>query len=286
MAKNTGYKIGVGFINFICIAVTIIASFACIAWLYLTLTDGFPKSITTAYVSTITNEYGQDEPVMSATYYSAENGTGKEMFELKMTYYTGIQKQATKSYGIQFFEDKYYYYDSYHEISWSSVSEYDEKNPMIIEIDDTTYGIALEGTYQKATINIFKTVWFGIEGLITGWTNSYERIHDFETVEYGLTISTLKCFGLEPCEQLIELLRRKISAVREGVEEGFERAAVILLKEALCEAIHICSSVDKRIILTLFSVFFGADESSVFKSDKEGNESRSAPSLFIADCFH
>lgn len=184
MAKNSGYNFFSGLVSFVLVLLTIVASVVCIGWAYLTITDKFPKSITTSYISQIENEYGQNVPVMSANYYSAENGTGEEMFELRLTYYTSLNKTAVKSYGIQFFKDKFYYYDTYKNISWSSVSEYDEKVPMVIEIGDKTYGIALEGTYQKATINIWKTVWFGVSGLFTGWTNSYERIHDFEMVEY------------------------------------------------------------------------------------------------------
>lgn len=155
--------------NFALIFVTIIAVFASCLLLYFNTfgKDKLPSAITSTYATTITDPLtGEEKPVLEANYYQNKNNTGYEVVEFKINAYSGVSKQAIYARGFQMSWDKdgnivqytdptteeksnVWYYDSFDNVSFETGHKYNFGDKMVIDINGTTYGVALDGTYTR-----------------------------------------------------------------------------------------------------------------------------------------
>ncbi len=159
--------------------------------------DKVPSAITSTYATTVEDpQTGEQLPTIEANYYSNRNDNGYEVIELLFNCYSGISKQAIYSRGFQLVinEDgtKLYQYNRYDGVNFETGHEYEWGDIMVIDINGTTYGVALDGTYTITTKNfsLGKAVWHTISGLFTGW-NYEENAYNYDTKTYEYTFEDL-----------------------------------------------------------------------------------------------
>lgn len=159
--------------------------------------DKVPSAITSTYATTVEDpQTGEQLPTIEANYYSNRNDNGYEVIELLFNCYSGISKQAIYSRGFQLVinEDgtKLYQYNRYDGVNFETGHEYEWGDIMVIDINGTTYGVALDGTYTITTKNfsLGKAVWHTISGLFTGW-NYEENAYNYDTNTYEYTFEDL-----------------------------------------------------------------------------------------------
>ena len=159
--------------------------------------DKVPSAITSTYATTVEDpQTGEQLPTIEANYYSNRNDNGYEVIELLFNCYSGISKQAIYSRGFQLVinEDgtKLYQYNRYDGVNFETGHEYEWGDIMVIDINGTTYGVALDGTYTITTknFNLGKAIWHTISGLFTGW-NYEENAYNYDTKTYEYTFEDL-----------------------------------------------------------------------------------------------
>ena len=159
--------------------------------------DKVPSAITSTYATTVENpQTGEQLPTIEANYYSNRNDNGYEVIELLFNCYSGISKQAIYSRGFQLVINddgtKLYQYNRYDGVNFETGHEYEWGDIMVIDINGTTYGVALDGTYTITTKNfsLGKAVWHTISGLFTGW-NYEENAYNYDTKTYEYTFEDL-----------------------------------------------------------------------------------------------
>lgn len=159
--------------------------------------DKVPSAITSTYATTVEDpQTGEQLPTIEANYYSNRNDNGYEVIELLFNCYSGISKQAIYSRGFQLVinEDgtKLYQYNRYDGVNFETGHEYEWGDIMVIDINGTTYGVALDGTYTVTTknFNLGKAIWHTISGLFTGW-NYEENAYNYDTKTYEYTFEDL-----------------------------------------------------------------------------------------------
>ena len=159
--------------------------------------DKVPSAITSTYATTVEDpQTGEQLPTIEANYYSNSNDNGYEVIELLFNCYSGISKQAIYSRGFQLVinEDgtKLYQYNRYDGVNFETGHEYEWGDIMVIDINGTTYGVALDGTYTITTknFNLGKAIWHTISGLFTGW-NYEENAYNYDTKTYEYTFEDL-----------------------------------------------------------------------------------------------
>lgn len=159
--------------------------------------DKVPSAITSTYATTVKDpQSGKELPTIEANYYSNRNGKGYEVVELLFNCYSGISKQAIYSRGFQLVtnEDgaKLYQYNRYDGVNFETGHEYVWGDKMIIDINGTTYAVALDGTYSVTykTFNLWKATWHTVSGIFTGW-NYNENAYNIETKTYQYTFEDL-----------------------------------------------------------------------------------------------
>lgn len=168
-----------------------------------------PSAVTSTYATYITDPATKEKvPVIQANYYANRNGTGYEVVELLFNCYSGISKQAVYSRGFQLVYDMYgnvvpyvlgdetsniFQYNKYNDLSFATGHQYQWGDKMIIDIEGTTYAVALDGTYSittkgfsmaKSTPNFFKALFtdWGMFSIEEHWNvyETYTYNYDFE----------------------------------------------------------------------------------------------------------
>jgi len=153
--------------NFAIILLALFATFACSLLVYYTYwgKDKLPSSVSSTYATTVTDpQTGEELPTLEAKYYANKNGNGYEVVEFKVNAYSGVSKSAIYARGFQMVWDKdgnivtytdstgatsnIWYYDSADGTSFVSGHEYEWDDKMIIDIEGTTYAVALDGKYS------------------------------------------------------------------------------------------------------------------------------------------
>ena len=159
--------------------------------------DKVPSAITSTYATTVEDpQTGEQLPTIEANYYSNRNDNGYEVIELLFNCYSGISKQAIYSRGFQLVINengtKLYQYNRYDGVNFETGHEYEWGDIMVIDINGTTYGVALDGTYTVTTknFNLGKAIWHTISGLFTGW-NYEENAYNYDTKTYEYTFEDL-----------------------------------------------------------------------------------------------
>lgn len=159
--------------------------------------DKVPSAITSTYATTVEDpQTGEQLPTIEANYYSNRNDNGYEVIELLFNCYSGISKQAIYSRGFQLVINeegsKLYQYNRYDGVNFETGHEYEWGDIMVIDINGTTYGVALDGTYTITTknFNLGKAIWHTISGLFTGW-NYEENAYNYDTKTYEYTFEDL-----------------------------------------------------------------------------------------------
>lgn len=200
--------------NFALIIVTIVLTFMSGVLLYYKTLgkDQLPTAVTSTYATTVTDpQTGEEKPTIEANYYANKNGTGYEVIELLFNSYSGIGKQAIYSRGFQLVFDQdghivehtyevehttqtsdIYQYDKYGDNSFETGHTYSWGDKMIIDIDGTTYAVALDGKYSVPIkrFSFLKAVGHTFAGLFTGYNYS-EKAYNFETRTYEYTFKDL-----------------------------------------------------------------------------------------------
>lgn len=170
--KSTWYKALIG----ITAVLTFFAVCMLIAWLYLWLSNRFPETTETNYVTSITDANGEKHSFIELNYYANENETGREIAELTFNFYSDENMTNVMSYTIQRFTEispngKKYFRWSYYQIApevniaWSAVDKLktgEEATPMYIDINGEPYCVKLNGTYKEYTLKIWKSFWYHI----------------------------------------------------------------------------------------------------------------------------
>ena len=159
--------------------------------------DKVPSAITSTYAITVEDPQTKEKlPTIEANYYSNRNGKGYEVIELLFNCYSGISKQAIYSRGFQLVINeegsKLYQYNRYDGVNFETGHEYEWGDKMIIDINGTTYAVALDGTYSVThkTFNLWKATWHTISGIFTGW-NYTENAYNIESKTYQYTFEDL-----------------------------------------------------------------------------------------------
>lgn len=159
--------------------------------------DKVPSAITSTYATTVEDPQTKEKlPTIEANYYSNRNGKGYEVIELLFNCYSGISKQAIYSRGFQLVINeegsKLYQYNRYDGVNFETGHEYEWGDKMIIDINGTTYAVALDGTYSVThkTFNLWKATWHTISGIFTGW-NYTENAYNIESKTYQYTFEDL-----------------------------------------------------------------------------------------------
>lgn len=198
--------------NVALIFVTIISVFASCLLLYFNTfgKDKLPSAITSTYATTVVDPLtGEKKPVLEANYYANKNGTGQEVVEFRVNAYSGVSKQGIYARGFQMVWDKdgkivqytdpttgeksnVWYYDSFDNKSFETGHIYEWGDKMIIDIDGTTYGVALDGQYTVTKTytdgwKIARTVGFMGLNLLFEGTNFKKT----ETNTYNYTFEDL-----------------------------------------------------------------------------------------------
>ena len=163
-------KTTIKIVNFVLVFVTIVLTFMSGVLLYYKTLgkDKLPSAVTSTYVTTVTDpQTGEEKPTIEANYYANKNGTGYQVIELLFNCYSGIGKQAIYSRGFQLVYDKdghivpytyeventtltseIYQYDKYNGEAFETGHNYSWGDPMIVDIDGTTYALKLDGKYN------------------------------------------------------------------------------------------------------------------------------------------
>lgn len=159
--------------------------------------DKVPSAITSTYATTVEDPQTKEKlPTIEANYYSNRNGKGYEVIELLFNCYSGISKQAIYSRGFQLVINeegsKLYQYNRYDGVNFETGHNYEWGDKMIIDINGTTYAVALDGTYSVThkTFNLWKATWHTISGIFTGW-NYTENAYNIESKTYQYTFEDL-----------------------------------------------------------------------------------------------
>lgn len=186
-------------INIALVVVTIFFTFMSGVLLYYKTLgkDKVPSAITSTYATTVEDpQTGEQLPTIEANYYSNRNGKGYEVIELLFNCYSGISKQAIYSRGFQLVINKdgtkLYQYNRYDGVNFETGHEYKWGDKMIIDINGTTYAVALDGEYSitTKTFSFGKAVWHTIAGLFTGY-NYNENAYVYDTKVYQYTFEDL-----------------------------------------------------------------------------------------------
>lgn len=150
--ENKSIKI----INIVVILLTIVMCFPIVFNIYLQVwgKKNFPTAVTSTYVTTVKNPHtGEELTAIEANYYQNYNGKGKEVVELLFNVYSGVDKQAIYSRGFQLIIDKdknqLFYYDKYDGVSFETGHEYAWGDPLIVDINGTTYAVRMDGEYNE-----------------------------------------------------------------------------------------------------------------------------------------
>lgn len=192
-------NIAIKTINVALIVVTVFLTFMSGVLLYYKTVgkDKVPSAITSTYATTVEDpQTGEQLPTIEANYYSNKNGKGYEVIELLFNCYSGISKQAIYSRGFQLVINeegsKLYQYNRYDGVNFETGHEYEWGDKMIIDINGTTYAVALDGTYSVThkTFNLWKATWHTISGIFTGW-NYTENAYNIESKTYQYTFEDL-----------------------------------------------------------------------------------------------
>ena len=204
-------KIALTIFNVALLIVTVFMSLMSGVWIYYKTIgkNKLPSAVTSTYATYITDPATKEKvPVIQANYYANRNGTGYEVVELLFNCYSGISKQAVYSRGFQLVYDMYgnvvpyvfgdetsniFQYNKYNDLSFATGHQYEWGDKMIIDIDGTTYAVALDGTYSittkgfdlgKSTGNFFKAVFtdWGMFSREENWNHyeTYTYNYDFE----------------------------------------------------------------------------------------------------------
>jgi len=204
-------KITLTIFNVALIIVTAFMLLMSCVWVYYKTIgkNKLPSAITSTYATYITDPASKEKlPVIQANYYANKNGTGYEVVELLFNCYSGISKQAVYSRGFQLVYDMngnivpyvfneetsdIFQYNKYNDLSFATGHQYEWGDKMIIDIDGTTYAVALDGKYTittkgfslaKSTPNFFKAVFtdWGMFSREENWNEytSYEYNYDFK----------------------------------------------------------------------------------------------------------
>lgn len=143
-------------INIIVIILTVIMSFPIVYNLFLQFytLKKLPTLVTSTYVTTVENSHtGEKLTAIEANYYQNYNGKGKEIVELLFNVYSGIDKQAIYSRGFQLIigkdKNQLFYYDKYDGVSFETGHEYIWGDPLIVDINGTTYAVRMDGKYKQ-----------------------------------------------------------------------------------------------------------------------------------------
>lgn len=169
MSDSKWYKALVG----ITAVLAVFAVCILIAWLYMWLTNRFPQTTETNYVTSITDVNGEEHSFLELNYYANANGTGKEVAELTFNFYSDENMTNVMSYTVQritnvkedgnkYFQWSYYQIAPENEISWSSVEHLktgEEASPMYIDINGEPYCVKLNGTYKYYSLNFWGSWW-------------------------------------------------------------------------------------------------------------------------------
>lgn len=192
-------NIAIKTVNIALIVVTVfLTSMSGVLLYYKTLgKDKVPSAITSTYATTVEDPQTKEKlPTIEANYYSNRNGKGYEVIELLFNCYSGISKQAIYSRGFQLVINeegsKLYQYNRYDGVNFETGHEYEWGDKMIIDINGTTYAVALDGTYSVThkTFNLWKATWHTISGIFTGW-NYTENAYNIESKTYQYTFEDL-----------------------------------------------------------------------------------------------
>ncbi|MBQ8207045.1 MAG: hypothetical protein IJZ77_06240 [Bacilli bacterium] len=200
-------------VNVALIIVTAFMGLMSLVWAYYKTLgrDKIPSAVTSTYATYIVDPHTNEEvPVIEANYYSNRNGTGYEVIELLFNCYSGISKQAVYSRGFQIVWDtkgniipyqfeseksNVYQYNRYDGVSFETGHRYEWGDKMIIDIDGTTYAVALDGTYSVTTKGFspsksFKNVW---KASFTDWGMFKEDKYwnKYSTTTYNYTFEDL-----------------------------------------------------------------------------------------------
>ena len=161
-----GKKIALTITNIALLIVTAFMSLMTTIWVYYKTVgkDKIPSAVTSTYATYITDPAtNEQKPVIEANYYSNYNKTGYQVIELLFNCYSGISKQAIYCRGFQLVYDNngrvipYVYngksenvfqYNKYDDVSFETGHQYNWGDKMIIDIDGTTYAVALDGKYS------------------------------------------------------------------------------------------------------------------------------------------
>jgi len=197
--------------NVAIVFVTVVMTFlSCVLLYYKTIgKDKLPSAVTSTYATTVTDpQSGEELSTIEANYYANKNGSGYEVIELLFNCYSGIGKQAIYSRGFQLVYNSdgnivpytnsvgqtndIYQYDRYGNTSFETGHSYTWGDKMIIDIDDKTYAVALDGQYSVTTkkFSFLKAVGHTFAGLFTGYDYS-EKAYNFETKTYNYTFKDL-----------------------------------------------------------------------------------------------
>ena len=181
--------------SFVLVLVTLVMSvFTCVNGYYVLWgKNKLPSAVTSTFATTVTNpETGEEMPVIEANYYDNINNSGYSVVELLFNCYSGISKQSIYSRGFQLVFDKdgnQVYYNDPADGKQYEVFQYDRNgigqsfltghkytwgDPMLIDIDGTTYAVKLDGSYSinhrsVDSWKIARTV--GLLGLNLLWEN-------------------------------------------------------------------------------------------------------------------
>lgn len=205
--------IALTFVNVALVIVTAFMSLMSLVWVYYKTIgkDKIPSAVTSTYATYIVDPNTKEEvPVIEANYYSNMNGTGYEVIELLFNCYSGISKQAVYSRGFQIVYDtkgnvipyvfneersNVFQYNRYDGVSFETGHRYNWGDKMIIDIDGTTYAVALDGTYSVTTKGFspsksFKNIW---KASFTDWGMFKEDEHwnKYTTYTYNYTFEDL-----------------------------------------------------------------------------------------------
>ncbi len=176
-------------------------------WLYIVSNpENIPESHATTYVSTITDQDGEERYFIEIEYWDNSDGNGKEVVEITFNAYTGIEHNHVTQKVVQFsrkdasadevdsmlgMTDLYeflmttnqkmetwdaYYYDKDDASTWRSIERIDNTTPMYVTIGDTLYSVTMDGKYTiyNEQFNFFKSVANAFKGL-AGSVNYQDR---------------------------------------------------------------------------------------------------------------
>ncbi|MBE5741204.1 MAG: hypothetical protein E7351_01560 [Clostridiales bacterium] len=206
-------KITLTIFNVALIIVTAFMLLMSCVWVYYKTIgkNKIPSAVTSTYATYITDPATKEElPVIEANYYANINGTGYEVVELLFNCYSGISKQAVYSRGFQlvydengnvvpyvFNEEKsnVFQYNKYNDLSFETGHQYEWGDKMIIDIDGTTYAVALDGTYSVTTkgFDLGKSAGNFFKAVFTDWGmfSREEHWNHYETYTYNYTFEDL-----------------------------------------------------------------------------------------------